>query len=84
MFATQIDKLTEFFTLPVNFIPDIITVPIIIFFIILFVKSALDYKAILLLFGLVMATLTVLGIDSQFNIFILLQTVIESILDVLF
>lgn len=76
MLEQTIIDLSNFLTISTTLIPDIITIGVIFFFIILAFKSSLTTLPMVGLFTIVMGLLELIGISSSFNI---LSLILEAL-----
>jgi hypothetical protein len=84
MLTDTINNLSDFLTFNRTLIPNIITFIIVVILIFLSLKSGLEFKGILLIYGIAMGILSVLGIDSVFNIITILENIIDQLIDLIF
>ena len=84
MLTETLDNLSTLLNIDNAILPNIITFIVVVVIIMLSVKGALELKSIVLIYGLVMGILAILGIESVFNIFTLIETVIEWVIESIF
>ena len=84
MLQTTIENLSLLLGISSSIIMNAITLLVVIILVILSATSGLDMKTLSMVYGVAMAALTILGIDSVFNIFTLIRTAFYALLDIIF
>ena len=84
MLTETLNNFSELLNINSAIIPNIITFIIVAVLLIISMKSALDLKSIVMIYGLTMGILTILGIDSVFNLFTLLELLYNEIIELIF
>lgn len=84
MLTETLNNFSELLNINSTIIPNIITFIIVAVLLIISMKSALDLKSIVMIYGLTMGILAILGIDSVFNLFTLLELLYNEIIELIF
>ena len=84
MLTETINNISELLNIDYAILPNIITFIVVVVIIFLSVKGDLELKAILLIYGIVMGILSILGIDSVFNLFTIIESLITELTNLLF
>lgn len=84
MLSDTLNNISELLGISYNILPNIITLIVVILLITISLSSQLDLKTMVMIYAIAMIILTLLGIDSIFNIITLLEIVVEQIVDLIF
>lgn len=84
MLAPTINNISELLGIAHDIIPNIITFIVVVTLVVLALRGALEWISVLLIYALTMGVLTILGIDSVFNIISILKDLVGTIVDLIF
>ena len=84
MLTELFNNLALFLGVEASVFMNVITLLVVVLLILIGLSSGLEFKGILLVYGIAMAILQILGIESVFNIFTLIGNVIEEITQAIF
>jgi hypothetical protein len=77
-------RLSQLLRIPSSVIPNIITFIVVVILILTSIKGALEFKSIIIVYFISMTVLSLLGINSIFNLITILGTVIDAVIDLIF
>ena len=84
MLSDTLNNLSELIGIEASILPNIITLIVVILLITIGLSSQLDLKTMVMIYGLSMVILTILGIDSVFNVITLLTDLVDQLIDLIF
>jgi hypothetical protein len=84
MLTELFNNLALFLGIEASVFMNVITLLVVVLLILIGLSSGLEFKGILLVYGIAMAILQILGIESVFNIFTLIGDVLDEIAQSIF
>lgn len=84
MLTGRLNKLSDFLTLDRAWIPNLITFFVVVIILFISLKSQLEWTGLLIIYAIFMTILKILGIDSVFNILTIIETIWDTIIDLIF
>ena len=84
MLAPTINNISDLLGIAHDVIPNIITLLIVVVLVFLALRGSLQWISVLFIYGLSMGVLTILGIDSVFNIITIIKDFVGSVVDLIF
>ena len=84
MLTELFNNLALFLGIEASVFMNVITLLVVVLLILIGLSSGLEFKGIMLVYGIAMAILQILGIESVFNIFTLIGNVIDEITQAIF
>ena len=84
MLESTVNNLSELLGIANNIIPDIITILTIIPLLLVGLRGGLSWATVLLIYGISMVMLSILGLDSQFNLVTLIEKAFNELVDLIF
>jgi len=84
MLTDTLTNISELLGISDSIIPNIITLMFVAVILFISLKSQLSLSAMIMIYVVSMTILTLLGIDSVFNLITLLEDVIDTVIDLVF
>ena len=84
MLTDTLQNISDFLSISNTVIPNLITLSVVTVLVIISFRGAVDWKLAILLYMVSMAILTLLGIDSVFNLITLIENGIDAIWELIF
>ena len=84
MLTDTLTNISELLGISDSIIPNIITLMFVAVILFISLKSQLSLSAMIMIYVVSMTVLTLLGIDSVFNLITLLEDVIDTVIDLVF
>jgi len=84
MLTDTLNNISELLGISSTILPNIITLIVVVLLLVIGLSSQLDLKTMLLIYAVAMGVLSLLGIDSIFNIITLITNAINEIIDLIF
>jgi ABC-type polysaccharide/polyol phosphate export permease len=84
MIIETINNISQLLGIPLSVIPNIITLFVTIIILFVSMKSELSWSALAVLYAVFMAILSLLGIESVFNLVSLIVNALSDVLEILF
>ena len=84
MLTELFNNLALFLGIEASVFMNVITLLVVVLLILIGLSSGLEFKGIMLVYGIAMAILQILGIESVFNIFTLIGDVLDEIAQSIF
>ena len=84
MLGDTFDNLSELLMLESSILPNIFTFIIVIILVGLAFSGQVEFKVMFILYFISMGILSILGVDSVFNLITLIQIAVEEVVDLIF